>query len=154
MATLDRFRRFLRSFRWQGVELLPYKEEGSAPFKSISRQVLFAEPALACELRYFEMAPGGYSTLERHQHVHAVMILRGRGQCLVGTEVRPVAAHDLVHIPPLTWHQFRAGPEEPLGFLCMVNAARDKPALPTAAELATLRSEPAIARFLDGLPPA
>ncbi len=28
-------------FRWDGVELLAYKEEGSAPFKAITRQVLF-----------------------------------------------------------------------------------------------------------------
>ena len=83
---------------------MPYKEEGSAPFKAISRQILFADPALKCELRYFEMAPGGYSTLERHEHVHAVMILRGKGHCLLGTEVRPVAAHDLVSVPAMTWH--------------------------------------------------
>ena len=66
-------------FRWEGVELLAYKEEGSAPFKAITRQVLFQRPELQCELRYFEMQPGGHSTLERHEHVHAVMIFRGRG---------------------------------------------------------------------------
>ena len=145
-------RRFNDRFDWDGVERMPYKEEGSAPFKAISRQVLFADPALNCELRYFEMAPGGYSTLERHQHAHAVMILRGRGHCLVGNEVRAVAAHDLISIPPMTWHQFRALPDEPLGFLCMVNAERDKPQLPSADELARLRAEPKIAAFLDGQP--
>ena len=30
------------------------------------------------------MQAGGYSTLERHQHAHAVMILRGSGRVLVG----------------------------------------------------------------------
>ena len=64
---------------------------------------------MAGELRYFEIAPGGYSTLERHEHVHAVMILRGQGRCLVGGEVRSVAPLDLVSVPPMTWHQFRAG---------------------------------------------
>ncbi|MBF8270615.1 MAG: Cupin 2 conserved barrel domain protein [Gammaproteobacteria bacterium] len=39
-------------FRWQNVEQMPYKEEGSAPFKAISRQILFADSALRCELRY------------------------------------------------------------------------------------------------------
>ena len=95
-------------FRWEGVELLAYKEEGSAPFKAITRQVLFQRPELGCELRYFEMQPGGHSTLERHEHVHAVMIFRGRGICLVGGEVREAGAPDLVFIPPMTWHQFRA----------------------------------------------
>ena len=141
-------REFRRDYRWDGVTHLPYKEEGSAPFKSISRQVLFAEPELGCELRYFEMAAGGYSTLERHEHMHAVMILRGHGTCLVGQDVREVKPFDLVTIPSWAWHQFRASQGEPLGFLCMVNALRDKPQLPDAQELAALRANPAIAAFL------
>jgi quercetin dioxygenase-like cupin family protein len=136
------------SYRWDDVASMPYKEEGAAPFKAISRQVLFAEPELGCELRYFEMASGGYSTLERHGHMHAVMILRGHGQCLVGETVRPVKPFDLVTIPPWTWHQFRATAGEPLGFLCMVNAMRDKPQLPDQQQLAELKSHPAIATFL------
>jgi len=135
-------------FRWEGVELLAYKEEGAAPFKAITRQVLFQRADLGCELRYFEMQPGGHSTLERHEHVHAVMIFRGAGTCLVGGAVREVAAPDLVTIPPMTWHQFRATGPEPFGFLCMVNAARDKPQLPTADELGQLKKDPAIAAFL------
>jgi len=81
--------------------------------------------------------------------MHGVLILRGRGKCLVGTEVRAVEPHDLVTVPAWTWHQFRATADEPLGFLCMVNAGRDKPQLPTEAELAALRAEPAVAEFLD-----
>jgi quercetin dioxygenase-like cupin family protein len=142
--------RAFQDFRWQGVELMPYKEEGSAPFKAISRQTLFKDPALACELRYFEMAADGYSTLERHEHAHGVMILRGAGHVLLGQEVRAVQPNDLVGIPAWTWHQFRATRAEPLGFLCMVNAARDKPQLPSPAELAALRAAPAVAAFLDG----
>ncbi len=141
------FRTF-RDYRWDQVACQPYKEEGAAPFKAISRQVLFAEPQLGCELRYFEMAAGGYSTLERHEHMHAVMILRGHGTCLVGEEVRTVQPFDLVTIPAWTWHQFRASQDEPLGFLCMVNALRDRPQLPTAQELAALKAIPAVAAFL------
>jgi quercetin dioxygenase-like cupin family protein len=137
-------------FRWEGVDLLSYKEEGSAPFKAISRQVLFGRPELGCELRYFEMQPGGHSTLERHEHAHAVMIFRGRGACLIGGEVREVAAPDLVFIPPMTWHQFRANAGEPFGFLCMVNAMRDRPQLPSAEELAELERDHAIAAFFEG----
>jgi len=142
-------RRFHNEFRWDGVDRRPYKDDGSAPFKAIARQVLFAEPELGCELRYFEMDSGGHSTLERHQHVHAVMILRGEGQCLLGETIRQVKPFDLITIPPWTWHQFRATTETPLGFLCMVNTTRDKPQLPDAATLATLRAIPAVAAFLD-----
>jgi quercetin dioxygenase-like cupin family protein len=135
-------------FGWQDIPRQPYKQTGDAPFKAISRHVLFTEPALACELRYFEIAPGGYSTLERHEHVHAVMILRGRGRCLLGDQVLTVKPFDLVSIPSWTWHQFRATGEEALGFLCMVNANRDRPELPTEQEVAALRSHTAVSEFL------
>ena len=144
------FRPTQDGYRWDGVAYQPYKQDGSAPFKDISRQVLFHDPAFGCELRYFEMDAAGYSTLERHEHAHAVMILRGHGECLLGTEVRAVKPHDLVTIPAWTWHQFRATAGEPLGFLCMVNQARDRPVLPTAEELAAMKAEPAVARFLAG----
>ena len=137
-------------YRWDGVELLPYKEDARALFKSVTRQVLFADPAMAAELRYFEVAPGGFSTLERHEHMHAVLILRGRGHCLIGDEVRALATRDLVTVPPLTWHQFRATADEPLGFLCMVNATRDKPRLPSSDDLARLQQDPKVAAFLRG----
>src|SRR5215470_7010773 len=103
-------------YRWQGVDVLPYKEDGGARvrFQSITRQVLFSDPEMAGELRYFEIAPGGYSTLERHEHMHGVLILRGRGHCLVGDEVKSLEAHDLVTVPPMAWHQFRASRGEPL----------------------------------------
>ena len=149
-AAIAALRTFAETFRWANVDLLAYKEEGSAPFSGITRQILFADPHLGCELRYFEIAPGGHSTLERHEHVHAVMILRGAGRCLVGGRVSAVGSHDLVHIPPMTWHQFRADAGQVLGFLCMVNAKRDKPQLPSEAELAALRRDAAIAAFLDG----
>jgi quercetin dioxygenase-like cupin family protein len=141
-------RRF-QDFRWEDTDLLAYKEEGAAPFKAITRQTLFRDPALKGELRYFEMAAGGYSTLERHQHMHAVLILRGAGECLVGDTVYKIAANDLVSIAPLTWHQFRANAGVPLGFLCLVNVERDKPQLPTAADIETLSADPQIAAFLN-----
>jgi mannose-6-phosphate isomerase-like protein (cupin superfamily) len=137
-----------KGYRWEGVEELPYKEDGRALFKSITRQVLFADPQLDGELRYFEMASGGFSTLERHEHMHAVLILRGRGHCLVGEEVRAIETRDLVTVPAMTWHQFRATRGEPLGFLCMVNAARDKPQLPSPEDLAKLERNAKIAAFL------
>lgn len=144
------FRPARDGFRWDDVAYLPYKQDGSAPFKDISRQVLFQEPTMGCELRYFEMDATGYSTLERHEHAHAVMILRGHGTCLLGTEVRVVKPLDLVTIPAWTWHQFRADGQAPMGFLCMVNQARDKPVLPTEAELAAMKAVPAVAAFLGG----
>ena len=140
-----------RDYRWDGVAVQPYKEDSRALFKAITRQVLFSDPYQGSELRYFEVAPGGFSTLERHGHTHNVLILRGHGHCLVGREVREVATHDLIAVPSMTWHQFRATGDEPLGFLCMVNEARDKPQLPTSEQLAEIVQDPRIADFLKGI---
>src|SRR5436190_22023609 len=141
-------------FGWKGVEERPYKDDERALYKTITRRVLFSDPEMSGDLRYFEVAPGGFSTLERHEHMHGVLILRGRGHCLVGDDVKTLDTHDLVTVPPMTWHQFRATTDEPLGFLCMVNAERDKPQLPTAEDVARLRKNPALAAFLDGNPSA
>lgn len=136
-----------RKGRWERVEILRYKEEGSAPFRDITRQTLFDDPAFASQLRYFEVAPQGYSTLERHEHSHAVLILNGNGRCLIGERIYEVATQDLLHIPAHTWHQFRADGET-LGFLCMVNRERDRPQLPTEEDLKNLRAQASIAEFI------
>ena len=124
-------------YRWNAVDLLRYKEDGTSPFRDVTRQTLFRRPDLRGELRYFEVAP-----------THAVMLLRGSGEVLVGENVFAVKTFDLVTVPPLTWHQFRAGTDEPLGFLCMVDAERDKPQLPDDGDFDRMRALPAVARFL------
>ena len=118
------------AFQWEGVDVLRYKQEGSAPFREVTRQVLFDTANPPAQLRYFEVAPGGFTTLERHEHVHSVMVLRGKGKCLVGEQAFDIGTHDLVNVPPMTWHQFHASAGEPLGFLCLVAADRDRPQLP------------------------
>src|SRR5258708_7844490 len=145
-------RRARDDHRWDGVEELPYKEDDRALFKSVTRQVLFSDSELNGELRYFEVAAGGFSTLERHAHMHAVLILRGRGHCLIGGEVKALEPAAPAPGPPLPWNQSRATRGEPLGFLCMVNAQRDKPLLPTEADLARLTADPAVAEFLHNEP--
>jgi quercetin dioxygenase-like cupin family protein len=135
-------------FRWDGIEVEPYKRQ-ETHFRDVSRQVLFGAGAgLACELRYFEVASGGHSTLERHEHVHAIVVLRGGGRVLVGNEVHDLEPFDLVYVPPRTWHQLRAEAGRPLGFLCLVDRERDPPSRPTEAQLDELRSHPDVAAFI------
>jgi len=145
-------RKALSDFRWEGVDMRAYKDEASAPFRSVTRQVLASAPDLRGELRYFEVAPGGWTTLERHAHVHAVTILRGSGRALVGHEVLEIGPLDLVTVPAWAWHQFRATAQAPLGFLCMVDAERDRPQLPTTDERAQLQAIPEVALFLGNTP--
>jgi quercetin dioxygenase-like cupin family protein len=140
--------RHLGGFRWEGIPIQDYKREGE-PFRDVTRQVLFGgEGAGPGELRYFEVGPGGWTTLERHAHVHQVVVLRGRGRALVGGCVLPLARFDLLSVPPRTWHQLRAAPDEPLGFLCLVDRERDRPERPGPAELEALRASPELAEFV------
>jgi mannose-6-phosphate isomerase-like protein (cupin superfamily) len=137
-----------RPFRWEGIEVKPYKAEGSH-FAGITRQVLFTGgDGLACDLRYFEVAPGGWSSLERHHHAHAVMIVRGNARVLIGDRIVEARTHDVVRVPSLTWHQFQTAGDEPLGFICMVDCDRDVPERPDAAALASMRRDPAVAAFI------
>ena len=135
-------------FRWEGIAVKPYKSEGTH-FAGVTRQTLFeGGDGLACDLRYFEIEPGGWSSLERHHHAHAVMIVRGGGRVLVGDHIVEARTHDLVRVPPLTWHQFRAAGDAPLGFLCMVDCERDVPERPDDSALAALRSRPGVGEFI------
>jgi quercetin dioxygenase-like cupin family protein len=146
--TQSHLRRAAPDFHWEGVEPRRYKNEDSAPFHAVTRQVLFELPELHCEWRYFEVAPNGYSTLECHEHAHAVMVLRGRGSCLVGEQIHELSERDLVTVPPGAWHQFRAADDTPLGFLCLVNRERDRPRLPGPEDIDRLRRNPAVAAFI------
>ena len=135
-------------FRWEGVEVRPYKSEGTH-FAGVTRQVLFeGGDGLGCQLRYFEVEPGGWSSLERHHHAHAVMIVRGAARVLVGHRILEARTNDLVRVPSLTWHQFQAAGDAPLGFLCIVDCERDVPERPDEAALAELRRDAEVAGFI------
>jgi quercetin dioxygenase-like cupin family protein len=141
-------RRFDGNFGWEAVERQGYKTDRSL-FRDVTRQVLFdGEHGASAQLRYFEVGPGGHTTLERHEHPHAVVVLRGRGRVLVGREITEVEPYDLVSVPPMTWHQLRADDDQPLGFLCLVDRERDRPRLPGDEDLAELREDPAVAAFI------
>jgi len=140
--------KYLDNCQWENIALLPYKDEGTH-YKSITKQILFEGlEDIPCQLRYFEIAPEGYSTLEHHQHAHLVIILSGEGEVLLGDRVFPVREKDIISIPAHTWHQFRATKGGPLGFLCLVNVERDKPVLPAEDDLTSLRRDPLIAAFI------
>ena len=117
-------------FTWEGVPLEAYKES-SDTWQGISRRELIGKRGESprFHVRYFEIAPGGYSTLEKHEHEHVVIPLRGQGEVQLGLEVHQLGPGDVVYVCPLDPHQFRCSPEasEPFGFLCMVNAERDPP---------------------------
>jgi quercetin dioxygenase-like cupin family protein len=142
------FRAHLGDCRWEETPVLAYKQDGTTTFRHVTKQILFEGGQMGFQWRYFEVAPGGYSSLERHEHEHAVMVVRGKGRALVGDEVYDIRLYDLILVPPMTWHQFQPTGDEPLGFLCIVNAQRDRPQLPDHADLEMLRRNPEVAAFI------
>lgn len=122
-------------FGWDGVGKQAYKPavDAALAWEGVTRQTLIgaAREPVAFHLRYFEIAPGGFSSLERHHHAHTIVVLRGRGRVRVGEESIDVAPFDLVYVHPDVPHQFRnLDPAEPFGFLCPVDAERDPPRPP------------------------
>ncbi|MDP3542488.1 MAG: cupin domain-containing protein [Elusimicrobiota bacterium] len=118
-------------FDWKDVPLEPYKND-TAEYKGISRRELVGKrgESMNFHVRYFEIAPGGFSTLEKHEHEHVVIPMRGKGEAQAGCYIWTVGVGDVVYVSPSDPHQFRcpADAKEPFGFLCMVNSERDKPA--------------------------
>src|SRR5690625_4096131 len=142
------------SFRWDGIDMQEYKlHQGERPgegWRDITRQVLagsYGEPC-SFRLRYFEVGPGGHSSLEKHEHVHVVMTLRGRGKAVVGDEVHDTAPFDIVYVPPWTPHQFVNDGDEPFGFLCIVDGDRDRPSPLSADEVQRLQANPEVAAVM------
>lgn len=106
---------------WEGVQ----EQSHSAPdVCGVSVRWLIgpADAARHFAVRYFEIQPGGYTSLGSHVHDHGVVVLRGRGQVLLGEEIREISYGDLVYVSPDEVHQFRCASEEPFGFLCVIRA--------------------------------
>jgi quercetin dioxygenase-like cupin family protein len=129
---------------WQGVERLAYKAEGR-DFRGVSRHTLVDIADVAFVTRYFEIEAGGYSSLEKHEHAHVVVVLKGRGQVVLGAQVHELRPFDVVYVASQTLHQFMAAAGEPLGFVCVVDRERDRPQPPSDAEIDELLSDPVVA---------
>lgn len=141
-----------QAFRWTGVPERAYKfEPGTGAglgWRDVTRHTLLrpeGEPA-AFSVRYFEVAPGGYTSLERHRHVHAIVVLRGAARLVLGSRVYAVRPFDFVYVPPDTPHQFVNDGGEPFGFLCVVDADRDRPQPLTPQQLQAILADPEAAR--------
>jgi quercetin dioxygenase-like cupin family protein len=145
-------------FRWRGVGVTEYTTTPAtaADFSRITRQTLFghAGEAIGFEVRYFEIAPGGWSSLECHAHAHAVIGLRGKGRVLLGDEVRELSFLDLAYIGPDCVHRLTNDADEPFGFLCVVDAVRDRPKRLNAADVPRLLDKPETADIIHRKPDA
>lgn len=125
---------------WEGFDVLPYKDvEGS--HRGVCRQNLLKEADTEFEVRYFEVAPGGFTSYEKHVHEHFVVVMAGTGEVVLGEEIRHIGLKDLIRVAGEVPHQFRNTGDEPLGILCVVDRVRDRPTLVDPAALLTRLSK-------------
>lgn len=115
-------------FRWNHIEPRVYKSEDNS-WLGVARHVFTGETGESTKfhVRYFEIEKGGYSTLEYHQHEHVVVVMRGEGHALVGDRRLALGFGDVLYVAPNDIHQLSNSSDEPFGFLCVVNAERDRP---------------------------
>lgn len=119
------------NFRWQGVKTEKYKLKGK-DWSAIVRHTLIGNHGETAKfhVRYFEIAPKGHSSFEKHRHEHVVVCVRGKGKALVNKKSHTMNFLDTIYISPDVPHQIRNPFREPFGFFCIVNARRDKPKIP------------------------
>ena len=124
------FYRHLGDFKWRGIKDESYKAK-SGGWSGIMRRVLIGSHGESAKfhVRYFEIAPGGNSSLERHGHEHVVICVKGEGLVRIGRTKRKMGFMDTVYVAPHATHQLINSFKEPFGFLCIVNSKRDRPEL-------------------------
>lgn len=127
-ANVSKLFRHLGGFDWSHISAKEYKSEDHS-WDGVSRRVFTGETGESAgfHVRYFEIAEGGYSTLEQHLHEHVVVVMRGQGHALVGKKRVELKFGDVLYVCPDEIHQLSNGHPEPFGFLCIVNAERDRP---------------------------
>jgi mannose-6-phosphate isomerase-like protein (cupin superfamily) len=137
-------------FKWEKTPIVEYKgEESGATFYNVNRQnIISSVDGTDFEVRYFECAPKGFTTLEKHQHTHVVMAARGCGKVIVGEKIFDVAPYDFLIIPEWQPHQLINTADEPFGFFCTVNVRRDKYRLLSKQETEGLKSNSEIEKYI------
>jgi ribulose-bisphosphate carboxylase large chain len=127
-AAADTLLRF-DNFRWNGQAPQPYKSSDELPFAGIARHELVGKESAGTsfDLRYFEIQPGGYSSLECHAHEHVIIGARGTGRLIKADTEVELTANDIAVVAPMEKHQLQNRSDSPFGFYCIVDRVRDRP---------------------------
>ena len=112
-------------FKWDGARTRMYQSED---VNQVSETWIIGkkEGAENFAFRYYEVGPEGYTRKEQHPYDHGMLVLQGKGEALLGEEVHPISKGDVIYIAPNLLHQLSNTGEDPLGFLCVIPAKREK----------------------------
>ncbi len=114
--------------RWHNRQQTAYKTDQTLPHANASRtELIGGDEQTHFELRYFELQPGGFTSLEKHLHTHVIIGVQGIGRLLVDNQQQDFSEHDIAYIPPSSVHQLRNNSDKVFGFYCLVDRNRDKP---------------------------
>ncbi len=116
-------------YEWQGRNSVVYKKTNTTSFEGVRRVELIGNNGELSrfDLRYFEISQNGFSSKEKHQHIHVIIVVRGVGEIHIGDKVFSAKKNDVLYVKPMATHQLKNISEEPFGFYCIVDHDRDRP---------------------------
>jgi quercetin dioxygenase-like cupin family protein len=126
MGTIRKFNGdWEKIFKWDGARTRMYQSE---EVNQVSETWIIGkkEGAENFAFRYYEVGPKGYTRKEQHPYDHGILILQGKGEVLLDEETHRIRRGDILHIPPELLHQLTNTGQDPLGFLCVIPARREK----------------------------
>lgn len=112
-------------FRWEGARTRMYQNDDT---NQVSETWMIGkkEGAQNFAFRYYQLSPGSHSRKEQHPHDHGMLFLQGKGEVLLGEQTHPISRGDVIYIAPDLLHQVNNTSGEPLGFICVIPARREK----------------------------
>lgn len=116
---MGHIRRFDGDGGWEGCTPEPYVDGARCHVL-----VGASDGATQVELRVFEIPAGGASTLDRHAHEHAILVLTGRALLVLDEEVHEIGPGDHAFIGAWQIHRLTTLGSEPLRFVCTAPALR------------------------------
>ncbi len=99
-----------------------YKIFDNGPARGVKGSVLIGKDDGAFNfcMRFFQVAPGGFTVRHRHDWEHEIFVHRGEGAVLKDGELVPVKAGMAIFIPGGEEHQIHNTGTEPLLFVCLI----------------------------------
>ncbi len=78
-----------------------------------------------CDIKLFEMQPGGYSPLHSHPSEHKIIIIEGKGAVFDGKKEKAIHKDDTIAIASNERHQFKNTSDKVLKFLAITINAKE-----------------------------
>jgi len=101
---------------------IPAKKFESESVKGVIGRVAIGKEdgATTFCMRIFQLEPGGYTPMHKHDWEHEIFIHEGVGEVLQGDDWVQVGPGTVVFIPPGEKHQIKNAGKSTLTFVCLI----------------------------------